>query len=85
MLILTRKVNEKVIIGDEVEITVLRVSRDKVKLGIRAPESIMIQRNELLQSIGQENRRAAVAPSFHSPSSTGSSPSETSRITCEPR
>ena len=62
MLILTRKVNEKVIIGDEVEITVLRVSRDKVKLGIRAPESVMIQRNELLQSIGQENRRAAVAP-----------------------
>jgi carbon storage regulator len=62
MLILTRKVNERVIIGDEVEITVLKVSRDKVKLGIKAPESVMIQRNELLQSIGQENRRAAVGP-----------------------
>lgn len=58
MLILTRKVNERVIIGDEVEITVLKVSRDKVKLGIKAPESIMIQRNELLMSVGEENRRA---------------------------
>ncbi len=59
MLILTRKVNERVIIGDEVEITVLKVSRDKVKLGIKAPESVMIQRNELLMSVGEENRRAA--------------------------
>ena len=59
MLILTRKVNERVIIGDEVEITVLKVSRDKVKLGINAPESVLIQRNELLESIAQENRRAA--------------------------
>jgi carbon storage regulator len=62
VLILTRKVNERVIIGSEVEITILKVSRDKVKLGIKAPESVMIQRNELLQSIGQENRRAAVGP-----------------------
>ncbi|HVA26170.1 MAG TPA: carbon storage regulator CsrA [Chloroflexota bacterium] len=59
MLILTRKVNERIIIGNEVEITVLKVSRDKVKLGIKAPESIMIQRNELLMSVGEENRRAA--------------------------
>ncbi|HEX6512351.1 MAG TPA: carbon storage regulator CsrA [Chloroflexota bacterium] len=61
MLILTRKINERVLIGDEVEITVLKVSKDKVKLGIKAPESIMIQRNELLMSVGEENRRAAGA------------------------
>ena len=49
-------------IGDEVEITILKVSKDKVKLGIKAPDSIMIQRNELLASITQENMRAAANP-----------------------
>ena len=62
MLILTRKVNERIMIGAEVEITVLKVSKDKVKLGISAPESVSIQRQELLQSIGQENIRAAASP-----------------------
>ena len=62
MLILTRKVNERIMIGAEVEITVLKVSKDKVKLGIKAPDSISIQREELLASITQENLRAASSP-----------------------
>ncbi|HZP27159.1 MAG TPA: carbon storage regulator CsrA [Dehalococcoidia bacterium] len=62
MLILTRKVNERIMIGDEVEITVLKVSKDKVKLGIKAPDSVSIQREELLASITQENLRAASSP-----------------------
>ena len=62
MLILTRKVNERIMIGQEVEITVLKVSKDKVKLGIKAPDTISIQREELLASIGQENMRAASSP-----------------------
>lgn len=49
-------------IGDQVEITVLKVSRDKVKLGIKAPDSVSIQREELLASITQENIRAASSP-----------------------
>ncbi|MHB8621351.1 MAG: carbon storage regulator CsrA [Chloroflexota bacterium] len=62
MLILTRKVNERIRIGQDVEIVVLKVSKDKVKLGINAPDSVMIQRNELLASITQENLRAASSP-----------------------
>ncbi|MDE3077989.1 MAG: carbon storage regulator CsrA, partial [Chloroflexota bacterium] len=50
MLILTRKVNERLMIGQDVEITVLKVSKDKVKLGIKAPDNVLIQRNELLAS-----------------------------------
>jgi len=49
-------------IGDQVEITVLKVSKDKVKLGIKAPDSVSIQREELLISVGQENVRAAASP-----------------------
>ena len=62
MLILTRKINERVTIGGDVEITVLKVSRDKVKLGINAPGTIIIQRNELLASVTEENKRAAGPP-----------------------
>ena len=46
-------------IGAEIEITILKVSKDKVKLGIKAPESISIQREELALSVKQENERAA--------------------------
>ena len=59
MLILTRKVNERITIGDQVEIVVLRASKDKVKLGINAPGTVVIQRNELLASVTEENMRAA--------------------------
>jgi len=62
VLILTRKVNERIMIGDQVESTVLKVSKDKVKLGIKAPVSVSIQREELLVSIGEENIRAASSP-----------------------
>jgi carbon storage regulator len=59
LLILTRKVNERITIGDQVEIVVLKASKDKVKLGINAPDSVVIQRNELLASVTEENMRAA--------------------------
>jgi len=59
LLILTRKVNERITIGDQVEIVVLKASKDKVKLGINAPGTVVIQRNELLASVSEENLRAA--------------------------
>jgi len=62
VLILTRKVNERITIGDQVEIVVLKASKDKVKLGINAPGSVVIQRNELLASVTQENMRAVAGP-----------------------
>ena len=47
LLVVTRKTEESVIIADNIEITVLEVARDRVKLGISAPKDIKIIRNEL--------------------------------------
>ena len=47
MLVVTRKTEESVIIADNIEITVLEVAKDRVKLGISAPKDIKIIRNEL--------------------------------------
>lgn len=47
MLVVTRKTDESVIIADNIEVTVLEVSKDRVKLGINAPRDVKIVRNEL--------------------------------------
>ena len=59
MLVLGRKTNESILIGDDVEITVLAVDGDRVKIGIKAPDSVRILRQELYQSVKEENLRAA--------------------------
>jgi carbon storage regulator CsrA len=51
MLVLTRKIGEKLIIGDEIIVQVLSVSGDQVKIGIQAPSSVSIHRNEVYESI----------------------------------
>ena len=51
MLVLTRKVGEKLVIGDEIVVQVLSVSGDQVKIGIQAPSSIPIHRNEIYEAI----------------------------------
>ncbi|NNL56652.1 MAG: carbon storage regulator CsrA [Pseudomonadales bacterium] len=48
MLILTRKIGEKILIAEEIEVTVLHVSGSQVKLGIDAPSEVSIMREELL-------------------------------------
>lgn len=50
MLVVTRKTDESLIIADNIEITVLEVSRDRVKIGISAPKNIKIVRNELIDT-----------------------------------
>lgn len=50
MLVVTRKTDESLIIADNIEITVLEVSRDRVKIGISAPKDIKIVRNELIDT-----------------------------------
>ena len=59
MQILTRKSGESITIGDDVKITVVEVKGKQVRIGIDAPRSYMIHREEVYLSIQEENRRAA--------------------------
>ncbi|MDZ5711480.1 carbon storage regulator CsrA [Jeotgalibacillus haloalkalitolerans] len=58
MLVLTRKTGEAIRIGDDIEITVLSVQGDQVKLGIDAPKHVDIHRKEIFLAIQQENEAA---------------------------
>ena len=59
MLILTRKSGESITIGDDVKITVVEVKGKQVRIGIEAPRSYIIHREEVYICIQEENRRAA--------------------------
>lgn len=61
MLVLTRRVDESIMIGDDVRIVVVDVRGEQVKLGIEAPRSIPVHREEVYREIQEENRRAALA------------------------
>jgi carbon storage regulator len=54
MLVLTRKNNESIMIGDEIEIQVLSISRDKIRIGITAPKHVPVFRKEVYISIKAE-------------------------------
>ena len=58
MLVLTRKTNQSIMIGDDVEVTVLAVSRDKIRLGISAPKDVPVFRKEVYLSIKGEGAGA---------------------------
>jgi carbon storage regulator len=59
MLVLSRQRDETIMIGDEIEITVVDIRGDKVRLGINAPTSIAVHRKEVYEAIKAENHRAA--------------------------
>lgn len=59
MLVLSRQRDETIMIGDEVEITVVDIRGDKVRLGINAPRTIQVHRKEVYDAIQQENAEAA--------------------------
>lgn len=59
MLVLTRKLNERIMIGDEIEITVLSVGEEKVQIGISAPRSVPVHRREVYEEILRENMLAS--------------------------
>ena len=87
MLVFTRKRDEAIMIGDGIEIRVLRVGRDGVRIGVSAPASVSVHRREVYDQIREENRIAARAvtgleelaaelrrrlePAVHAPAASG--------------
>ena len=61
MLVLTRKSNQSIMIGDEIEISVLSVVGDKVRLGIQAPRAVPVYRHEVYVAIQREREDELVA------------------------
>lgn len=59
MLVLTRKLNESIMIGDDVKITIVDVKGEQVKLGITAPRQVSVHREEVYREIQKENQLAA--------------------------
>ena len=64
MLILSRKINEKIKIGSDITLTIIEVRGDQVKIGVEAPKHVKVFREEVFQAIQEENKAAAAsAPS----------------------
>ena len=74
MLVLTRKTSERVLIGDDIEITVVSVRGEQVRLGITAPRHITICRRELLDRVRNENLAAARAAALARPGAAAKMP-----------
>lgn len=60
MLILSRKIDEKIKIGDNITITLIDVHGDQVKIGVEAPKNVKVFRQEVFDAIQSENKAAAV-------------------------
>ncbi|TCP26032.1 carbon storage regulator CsrA [Scopulibacillus darangshiensis] len=58
MLVLTRKTNQSFMIGDDIEVQILGIDGDQIKIGIQAPKDIDIHRKEIYLSIQEENSEA---------------------------
>ena len=58
MLALARKINQSIMIGNDVEITLLEIKGDQIKIGIKAPKNVPIYRKEIYAQIQEENKSA---------------------------
>jgi carbon storage regulator len=58
MLVLSRKKNESIMIGEDIEPTILEIHGDQVKVGIKAPKDVEILRKEIILKIEDENKKA---------------------------
>ncbi len=61
MLILTRKLNESIMIGDDIIITIIDIDKGHVRLGVDAPRDVAVHRKEIYDRIQDENKKAAMA------------------------
>jgi len=59
MLILTRRVGETIVIGDDVDVTVLCVKGNQVRLGVKAPKAVTVHREEIYERISREHEQQA--------------------------
>ncbi len=59
MLVLTRKKNESIVINDDIEITIVDIQNDQIRIGIKAPKNVTIHRKEIYLQITEENIKAA--------------------------
>lgn len=59
MLILSRKIDQKIRIGDDIVITLIDVKGDQVKIGVEAPSNVKVYRQEVFEAIQSENKAAA--------------------------
>lgn len=59
MLILSRKINESIVVGDNIRIKILDVKGDKVKIGILAPDDVSVLRDELYTKVANQNIKAS--------------------------
>ena len=66
-MILSRKQNESIMIGDQIEISVIDIKGEQVKIGISAPKNVKVYRQEVYQAIQQENIEAAKSVPAHLP------------------
>lgn len=63
MLVLSRKKDESIMIGDQIEIKILAVEGEQIKIGIVAPKTVMVHRSEVFEAIQAQNREALTASS----------------------
>ncbi len=59
MLVLSRKKDQTIVIGENIELTIIEIQGDQVRIGINAPKNVSIYRKELLLEIREENQKAA--------------------------
>ena len=61
MLVLGRKVGERILVGDDIVLTVVSAGRDGVRIGIEAPQDVRIHRAEIVDQVAEDNRAAAAS------------------------
>ena len=59
---MTRKINEKIKIGNEITLSIIEIKGEQVKIGVEAPKEVKVFRQEVFNAIQNENRAAAVSP-----------------------
>ncbi len=59
MLVLTRKLHQSIVIGDGIEVVVLEIRGEQVRIGIKAPKNVMVHRKEIYDQIQEENRSSS--------------------------